>query len=309
MYFASLATGSSDRYDILRTSFIWSDLAASVQVVRQQAALPFTYSDYRGVDRQQQQQNIVAEIEREKQGFEWSQPPLMRLHLMQLSAQTYEFLWSSHHILLDGWSLPLVFKEVLAAYQVYERGETIDVVPPANSYRSYIAWLQAQDMVAAQVFWQQQLEGIAAPTPLIAPTDRSALTSGSYIARLQLPPETTATLQQFVRQHQLTMSNLIQGAWALLLGRYSDERDVVFGVTVSGRPAALAGVEEIVGLFINTLPLRVAIPDEIEVLPWLQTLQAQQQEIDRYAYTPLVEIQGWSEIPAGAALFESISGV
>ncbi|PSB59548.1 non-ribosomal peptide synthetase [Chamaesiphon polymorphus] len=295
-----------DRYDILRTSFIWSDLTAPVQVVRQQATLPFTYSDYRDADPQQQQQHIVAAIEREKQGFEWSQPPLMRLHLMQLSAHTYEFLWSSHHILLDGWSLPLVFKEVLAAYQVYERGETIEVMPPANSYRSYIAWLQAQDMGAAKVFWQQQLEGIAAPTPLIAPTDRSALTSGSYIARLQLPPETTATLQQFVRQHQLTMSNLIQGAWALLLGRYSDERDVVFGVTVSGRPAALAGVEEIVGLFINTLPLRVAITDEIEVLPWLQTLQAQQQEIDRYAYTPLVEIQGWSEIPAGAALFESI---
>jgi non-ribosomal peptide synthetase component F len=113
-------------------------------------------------------------------------------------------------------------------------------------------------------------------------------------------------LQALARQQHLTLNTLVQGAWALLLSRYSGEDDVVFGVTTSGRPAALAGVESMVGLFINTLPVRVEVPGEASLLPWLERLQTQQVEREQYAYSPLLEIQGWSEVPRGRPLFESL---
>jgi amino acid adenylation domain-containing protein/non-ribosomal peptide synthase protein (TIGR01720 family) len=296
-----------DRYDIFRTGFLWSELSTSVQVVHHQVTVPLCFLDWQGQDAQQQQQQIAVLVNGEARGFDLSCPPLMRLHLIQLTTDTYEFIWSSHHLLLDGWSLPLVFKEVFASYHAYEQGQSPQfTTPPA--YRSYIAWLQTQDMSAAKVFWQQQLRGITAPTPLIAPTDLQGLASGSDAVNQTFSADSTAVIQSFVRHHRLTINNLIQGVWALLLSRYSRETDVVFGVTVSGRPATLPGVEEIVGLFINTLPLRVTVPSEtnLTIAAWLQSLQKQQQEIDQYAYSPLVEVQGWSEIDRGTALFESI---
>ncbi|PSB59549.1 non-ribosomal peptide synthetase, partial [Chamaesiphon polymorphus] len=307
--FAQAWQQAIDRYDIFRTGFLWAELSTPLQVVYDRATVPFVFADWQGQDPQHQQQQLAALIDREHRGFDLHQPPLMRLHLIQLSADTYEFIWSSHHLLLDGWSLPLVFEEVFASYHACEQGQPIQPIS-APSYRSYIAWIQAQDMAAAKVFWQQQLQGIAAPTPLIAPVDRSTLTSGMAAAKQHLSADTTTLLQTFVRQHRLTLSNLIQGTWALLLSRYSGTPDVVFGVTVSGRPATLPNVEKIVGLFINTLPMRATIPSETAadetIASWLQTLQTQQQEIDRYAYTALVEIQGWSDVPRGVALFDSI---
>ncbi|PSB54682.1 non-ribosomal peptide synthetase, partial [Chamaesiphon polymorphus] len=292
-----------DRHDIFRTGFVWGDLARPLQVVRHQVPLSFTYHDWR--NKQSQQAQLAELIERERlQGFDLSCPPLLRLHLIQLATDRYELVWVHHHLLLDGWSLPIVFKELFADYHASISGQPAPQVA-VSPYRNYIAWLQTQDRSAAQAFWQEQLQGITAPTPLI--TDRhTELTPGYETRQLQLSIETTATLQEFVRQQHLTLSNQIQAAWALLLSRYSGETEVVFGVTVSGRPPTLLRVEEMVGLFINTLPVRVSIPSELSVLPWLQTLQTQQQDRERYIYTPLVDIQGWSEVPRGVPLFDSI---
>src|SRR6185436_12584937 len=116
----------------------------------------------------------------------------------------------------------------------------------------------------------------------------------------------TAALQQFAREHHLTLNTLLQGAWALLLSRYSGEQDVLFGITVAGRPAELPGVETMVGLFINSLPLRVQLAPDAQVGAWLLKVQAQQQALASYEYSPLVQIQGWSELPHGTALFESL---
>src|SRR5919204_2132780 len=124
--------------------------------------------------------------------------------------------------------------------------------------------------------------------------------------RLRVPAEVTGRLQALARAQRLTLNTLVQGAWAVLLARYSGEDEVVFGATVSGRPAELAGVEAMVGLFINTLPVRVQVPPEAQLLPWLAELQAGQVEREQYAYSPLVAIQGWSEVPRGVPLFESL---
>src|SRR5581483_3782829 len=123
---------------------------------------------------------------------------------------------------------------------------------------------------------------------------------------VQLSPEVSQLLQRLTRQRQITLSTLMHGMWALLLSRYTDQSDVVFGTTVSGRPADVAGVEDMVGLFINTLPVRVQVsPDEL-LLPWLQKLQEHLSELRQYEYSPLVQVQNWSEVPRGVSLFESL---
>src|SRR6185295_3273307 len=116
----------------------------------------------------------------------------------------------------------------------------------------------------------------------------------------------TVALKAFARAHQLTLNAAVQGAWSLLLSRYSGEPEVLFGVTVSGRPADLPGVESMVGLFINTLPLRVPVPADEPLVPWLHRLQDRQSEMRQYEYSPLIDVQGWSEVPRGRALFDSI---
>ncbi|BAY66479.1 amino acid adenylation domain-containing protein [Calothrix brevissima NIES-22] len=296
------------KYSVFRTGFIWENHHQPLQVVYRQVKLPLVIDDWQGLSviEQQDKLNIFLESEA-RRGFELSLAPLMRLSLIQLDANVYQFIWSHHHLLLDGWSLSLVLKEVFDCYEAICQGRNFRH-EPSSVYRNYIAWLQQQDLAQAKVFWQQKLQGFSAPTLLTVDkplTDRQQESNYSR-QQIYLPQSLTAILQAFARQHQLTLNNLVQGAWALLLSRYSGEEDVVFGATVSGRPPELIGVESIVGLFINTLPVRVLVPSKGELLPWLKELQAQHLECEQYSYTPLVEIQGWSEIPRGMPLFESI---
>ena len=161
----------------------------------------------------------------------------------------------------------------------------------------------------AEAYWRRQLSGLTAPTLLgvDGPAAQEVAGAADYAeARLRLPAEVTAALQGWARRQQVTLNTVVQGAWALLLSRYSGSQDVCFGVTVAGRPATLPGVESMVGLFINTLPLRVALPPDMPLAPWLQQLQARQAEMRQYEHSPLVEVHGWSDVPRGTPLFESL---
>ena len=240
-------------------------------------------------------------------GFELSQAPLMRLALIRLADDTYQFVRSHHHILLDGWSWSLLWKEVHAFYQAFSQNRDLNLEQP-RPYREYIAWLQEQDLSKTEIFWRQKLKGFAAPTPLIADRASGSLPNVGEDdrQRISLSPTATAALQSLARQHQLTLNAVVQGAWGLLLSRYSGEEDVVFGVVTSGRPAELAGVESMVGLFLNALPLRVQVLPDLSVVPWLKQLQSQQVEARQYEYSTLVQIHQVSEIPSGQPLFESI---
>ncbi|MGH7794619.1 MAG: condensation domain-containing protein, partial [Candidatus Binatia bacterium] len=175
-------------------------------------------------------------------------------------------------------------------------------------YRDYIALLRRQDLSEAEVFWRRMLKGFTTPTPVGSNAPPAGLShpTAHDSRQVRLPASITAALQSLAMQHRLTMNTLVQGAWALLLSRYSREEDVIFGATVSGRPADLSGVESMVGIFINTLPLRVQIaPDEM-LLPWLKRLQGRMVELRQYEHSPLIQVQGWSEAPRGMPLFESI---
>ena len=298
-------------HPILRSSFRWEGLDAPVQVVHAKAALPIEEQDWRGVPADAQAGRWAAYLEVDRQaGFDFARAPLMRLALMRCSEDRWLFLWSHHHVLLDGWSLALVLKQVFAAYEAVCQDET-PRQRPSRPYRDYLAWLSGQDMAAAEAYWRQSLAGFRAPTPLpFSSFDwrRNCRTSGDCYAEtsLTLSAQKTQVLEDFSRRHQVTLNTLVQGAWAILLSRTSGERDVLFGVTVSGRPAELIGVELMVGLFINTLPLRVTVPPDAKVADWLRSLFAQNLELRHHEYAPLVEIQGWSEVPRGEPLFASL---
>ncbi|BAY37781.1 amino acid adenylation domain-containing protein [Nostoc sp. NIES-2111] len=297
------------RHSILRTAFVWEQLDQPLQVVYRQVDVKVHSYDWQQLSAQEQQQKLEFLLQSQRQqGFQLSVAPLMHLSLIQLGADSYQFVWNFHHLLLDGWSGPLIFKDLLDFYQAISHGET-KTLQPAQSYRNYIAWLQQQDLALAKEFWQQKLQGFTAPTPLIVDkpsSNRKQLDSSYNEQKIQLTPEATAALQTFARRHQLTMNNLVQGTWALLLCRYSQETDVVFGATVSGRPPSLIGVESMVGIFINTLPVRVQVAAETEVLALLKDLQTQQVESEQYSYSSLVDIQGLSDVPRGTPLFESL---
>ncbi|PSB01239.1 condensation domain-containing protein, partial [Merismopedia glauca] len=296
-----------DRHAILRTAFYWQELEKPYQVVYSEVPLPWQYKDWQEIPETQQQEQIAAFLESDRQqGFELSQAPLIRLSLFRLNAEIYQFVWSSHHLLLDGWSESLVFKEVYALYQAFCRGEELHL-ERSRPYRNYITWLQQQDLAQAEAFWRKSLQGIDRPTILLIDRAPGSLPSQGEDydwQRIELSASFTATLEAWGRQHQLTMNTLIQGAWALLLSRYSGESDVIFGSTSSGRPAELTGVESMVGLFVNTLPLRVTVPPDAALIPWLRQLQTQQIQLLEYEYSPLVRVREWSEIEPSLPLFE-----
>jgi non-ribosomal peptide synthase protein (TIGR01720 family) len=302
-----------NRHSVLRTFFVWQDLKEPVQIVRQQVSLPWLSLDWRALSpslhQQQLSEFLAADLAR---GFDLQLAPLMRLALIRVTDETYHFVWSFHHLLLDGWSTPLVIKEVFTFYEGLNAGRAVKL-GAVRPYREYIRWLRGQEMGAAEQFWREMLKGFSAPTTLgieRSPDGREGSESaqeGRYVEhQVRLTAEVTGELQRLAREQQVTLNTVVQGAWALLLSRYSGSRDVVFGATVSGRPASLPGVEEMVGLFINTLPVRVEVAGEDGVGGYLRRLQEQQVEVRQYEYSPLVEVQGWSEVPKGMPLFETL---
>jgi amino acid adenylation domain-containing protein/non-ribosomal peptide synthase protein (TIGR01720 family) len=298
-----------ERHTILRTAFSWEQRDEPFQVVYRRANIPWEHHDWRGLASADQQErlDVVLQSDRER-SFDLAKVPLMRLALIQRAEDVYSFVWSYHHLLLDGWSLPIILKEIFTFYDAFCRGQDRALERP-RPYGDYIAWLQAQDLSGAEAFWRRMLAGFQVPTPLgVDRMSDNAPGHGARYAEQQvcLLATTALALQTLARQHMLTMNTLVQGAWALLLSRYSGEEDILFGTTVSGRAMELAGAESMVGVFINTLPLRVQVPPGMPLPIWLRQLQAQQVELRRYEYSPLLAVQGWSEIARGLALFESI---
>ncbi|HEX2091764.1 MAG TPA: amino acid adenylation domain-containing protein, partial [Longimicrobiaceae bacterium] len=297
------------RHPALRSVFVWQGVERPVQVVRRQVELPFARHDWRDLSAGEREARMEGYLREDRtRGFDPAHAPLMRLALFRTGEAEHHLVWSFHQMTFDGWSLPLVLRDVVALYEAYTRGGDVRLVE-ARPYREYVAWLERQEPSAAERFWTDALAGFHTSTSL--GIDRSARTLSGAEPRygrreMFLGERETAALQDFARTHRLTLNTLVQGTWALLLSRYSGEEDVVFGATASGRPAGLEGVEEMVGLFINTLPVRVQLPGEAVVLEWLRGVQERQAVLREFEHTPLSQIQRWSGIAAGEQLFESM---
>ena len=298
-----------DRHPVLRTIFVWERLNDPVQVVREQVELPWQQYDWQALSPSEQtlQLELFLQEDRER-GFDLNRAPLMRIALITQAANRYQFVLSFHHLLLDGWSFAVLMKEVLVCYKAICSGLDISLTA-ARPYEDYIKWLRQQDLSLAERYWRKILKGFISPTPLgVDRTQQSSADQADTYAdqSINLSHSTTRKLEALAQRAHVTLSTLVQGAWALVLRCCSGEENVLFGTTVSGRPADLEGVESMVGLFINTLPVRVQMPPAARLLDWLRALQTQQVEARQYEYSPLVDIQGWSEVPRGQPLFESI---
>jgi amino acid adenylation domain-containing protein/non-ribosomal peptide synthase protein (TIGR01720 family) len=293
------------RHAILRTSFAWEGIKKPVQIVHRHKPLDWVELDWRNLDPTAQKMALVEYAQADRaRGYDMSKAPLMRLALIRLADEAYHLIWSYHHVLLDGWSISTIFGEALNFYQAFSHGQELNL-PEPTPFRAYIAWLSKQNLAEAETFWRSTLKDFLAPTPLPFDFLHANGAPRFHTQHLSVERTTSAALQHLARGRQLTLNTIVQGAWALLLSRYSGNRDVVFGAAVSGRPAELPGVEAMVGLFINTLPVRVRLDGKQSVVQWLQQLQLGQLEARQYAYSPLAQVQGWSEMGRGHALFDS----
>ncbi|MFA7942969.1 non-ribosomal peptide synthase/polyketide synthase [Pseudomonas brenneri] len=291
-----------DARDVLRTSFVWQgSLEQPVQVVHPHVSVPFTVLDWQGRADLMAQLDARALAER-AQGFDLTQAPLLRLVLIRVDALRYHLIYTNHHILMDGWSASQLMGEVLQRYS----GETLAL--NAGRYRDYIQWLQRQDAEASERFWKEQLLALNEPTHLARAIAHTPVAGSQalYGEQRQVVDEpTTQRLRSLAQAHKVTLNTLVQAAWLLLLKRYTGQSSVAFGATVSGRPADLKGVEQQIGLFINTLPVIASPQPEQSLESWLHSVQQLNLRLREYEYTPLFDIQRWAA-QDGGDLFDSL---
>nr|QEO73559.1 condensation domain-containing protein [uncultured bacterium] len=298
----------TDRTPILRTAIVWDGLAEPVQVVHRHVRMPVAHLDWTGSTETEQREELARYLAADRTaGMDLATAPLMRLAVAKLSDDSVMLVSTAHHLLLDGWSTADVSSEVLEVYSALSRSATV-TSPVRRPFRDYVAWLAERDEDAARRYWQEVLSGFFSPTPLPfdRPPSRAHTAWSATEVPVGIPDELSERLLGFARRHRLTVNAVVQGAWALLLARHSGERDVCFGATVSGRPAELPGSDSIVGLFINTLPVRVSVGGDRDVVSWLQALQTEQVEARQFEFVSLAQVQSWSTVPRGAVLFDSI---
>ena len=245
-----------ERHAGLRAAFRHEGLSRPVQVIVPGAQAPWRSIDLSLLDAAEREQRLAGILEEDRgERFDLGCPPLLRFALIRLSADEHRLVLTNHHLLMDGWSMPVLVRELLTLYA--QHGDA-GALPRVTPYRDYLAWIAAQDRDAALAAWQDALAGLDEGTRLAPPDRARAPVAPEQITHL-LSETLTTELSQQARRHGLTLNTLIQAAWGMLLGRLSGRDDVVFGVTVAGRPPEIAGIEQMVGLFINTLPLRIKL--------------------------------------------------
>jgi amino acid adenylation domain-containing protein len=299
------------RHDILQTRFNISDLSNLTQVVDKSITYEFPVRDYPIING-----NNIAEylISDRKQGFDFNaKNGLMRFCLFKLQDNNYKFIWTSHHAIFDGRSRTIILKEFDIIYQALLNNNTYSL-PIPRPYKDYIEWLKQQDfsnscdLQIAKEFWVKLLADIQAPTPLLTDKNDNVLEENISIKQknLKLSTEITTNLTKINQKYNLTFNTIAQTVWALLLSYYSGENKVVFGAVRACRYSALKNMSEMVGLFINTLPVSAEIKPNSSLLEVAQKLREQWIAMRNYEHTPATEIHKWSDIPKNLLMFNSM---
>lgn len=297
------------RHPVLRTGF--RELGdRTYQVVHRQVDSPAQFIDLSHLSRDAALEKLDTLLARERfQGFDFTRPPLLRLRLVRFGDADYRIVQSHHHVLIDAWCRGLMLAEFFANYQGTLQGQAPSL-PPARPYRDFIAWLAVQDEALARNFWRSELAGFTEVTPLPyqrSGTGENAGETAMADTSLSLAADESTRLAECARSLRLTVNTFMQAAWALLLMRHSGLDEVLFGVTVAGRPTELDGIEETLGLFINTLPLRVAVEGQGQtVLDFLSQLQSTNASMRQHEHLSLAEVQNLADTPRGDALFDSL---
>ncbi|MFL6386305.1 MAG: amino acid adenylation domain-containing protein [Terriglobales bacterium] len=299
------------RHAVLRSAIILQE-GQHLQAVHRDARPRWDLIDLREFSLEEKRRRVedILRVERTRE-FELDRAPLLRLSLLRTAEDEHIFIFSHHHILFDGWSLPLLLDELLVLYKAVLDGVSTEL-PLVEPFRNYLDWLARQNRAEWRNFFRDALGDFSGATSLPLPFDGSSPESGeilddNYARKIrEVDSSTSAALDAFARRHALTQATLFRAAWALILARYGGESDVLFGSVTSGRPPDLPSAETMIGLFINTLPLRVRVPLDAPLLPWLAQLQELQFDLLRYQHASLAEISTLTELPPGQPLFETI---
>ena len=296
-----------ERHTILRSAFFWDGLNEPLQVVRQQLEVPWQIIDLRSVHKAEER---IAEQAREQRmaGFALDRAPLMHMLLARLDDQRYRFVWTCHHMLLDGWSVSTLISELAAGYRALRQPGPSELAP-AFPYRRYIDWLSGQAPAFDELFWRKYLkdfEGSSDFSSAAKPPAGAEPTATRVTVEQTLPTELAASLENLARQQRLTLATLLHGAYAILLSRYADRDDLVFGSTVAGRPASLNGINDAVGLFINTLPVRTLVDPSSTLSAWLKGLQENLLALREHEHDALFRIEALFKPSRSRALFDHI---
>ncbi|GFJ83608.1 hypothetical protein Phou_077880 [Phytohabitans houttuyneae] len=296
-----------DRTPALRTRVVWRDVDEPLQVVHARATVPVAYHDLRGLDDAAREAELSRIAEAEwRSGVDLAAAPLLRLAVATVGAERVVLVLTSHHIGLDGWSLAQVLTDVCERYTALLTGRPA-TSSPRPAFRDYLAWLAGRDIDRAGEHWTAALAGMEpTPLPYDRPPARAHQAESSRMLRLRLDAAESQRLRRMAAGAGLTVNTVVQGAWALLLARWTGRDDVVFGATVSGRPADLPGVESMVGMFVNTVPARVRVPGGDEAAAWLRRLQDEQNRTREYDFVALTQLRAWAGVPVGTELFDSI---
>lgn len=286
------------RHQALRSLIAWDEREQPLQIVRPSVRLPWTIEDWSGEDHLAR---LDAFLEADRRtGFDLEQAPLFRFGLFQTGPDHHVFVWTHHHIVLDGWSLGIAVEEVLASMRGVE-------LSPAPALRAFSSWLTSRDWTDAQRYWKDRLRGIEpGPWLTIERPVASPWASRQHRYEHVISPDLTGRIAAFARTLSITTSAIYRAAWAFLLHRYSGRSQVLFGAAVAGRPPELMGSLEMVGMFVNTVPVPVEIHPDETAASWLQRVASEAVADSAHEAAPLPSIQAWTGVAPDQTLFHSI---
>jgi amino acid adenylation domain-containing protein/non-ribosomal peptide synthase protein (TIGR01720 family) len=296
-----------NRHDILRAKFVW-EINETQQEVLSEVDLPFEVREERGLSEKVRAERLKEFLQTDRvRGFDLSEAPMLRLTLFQWSEVAFSLVWTFHHALLDGRSYPVLLREVFEAYAELRTG-AIHQRPEPFPYRRYIEWLQEENFDAAEAFWKKLLAGFTAATPLMvdrqSPPDAETYQQGEAWEHVDATVSTA--LRKLAKTHDLTLNSVVMGAWAILLHKYSREEDIVFAATRAARKSSAPNADETIGLFINTVPVRIQIKDDDAAISVFKNVRKLWLEMRPYEHTPLARVKAVSQVPPSQPLFETL---
>ena len=286
------------RHSILRSCIISDHFSIPVQCINKEVEIPFQIVDFQDLSPEEQEQQVDLFLNDDiDKGIDLNTPPLMRLTVLQLAEGVVKLVWTTHHILIDGWSMSVLFAEVLEVYEKYSKG-LIPAIKLSDNYEDYIQYIAGKDKYEEERFWKNYVKDATGPSLLPFVNSSQDHNKGAGVDKETLVMDRAQTLKirRFASQHQLTVNTVLQGVWAYLLSKYTNQSEVTYGVTVSGRPSDLANAGQRVGLYINTIPLIAEITPTLGIASWLQDIQRSHTEAREYQYTPLNKIQHWAGV-------------